>query len=804
MKRVACLFLLLTSCTYFTTPTPEFFEDVESDAALPKTASEQKIKKTEPAPVEKKAAEEEMPVEPSLSGIKVIPRTVISLWSSKATDSFERTTVFQAMELPLNFLGFKIEYVDIEQGFPDLIEREDVAGIIAWLPTGFIMEQIDAYLRWSVRQIDKNIKYILIGSVLDLSLQGEALLIDELWSKLGVSSPSDWVTFTYDYEVSYYDRKIYPFERKLPLTLPQFLSFNLLPGQGESLLNIRSKSHPSHEFTAAVINENGAFLQEAYVVYSDPSKVFTLARWLINPFELFRRVFNDRSFPIPDPTTLSGRRVYYSQIDGDGWNNATLTKKQESVHPLYSSQVILDQVIKGSPGLPVTVGPIAAEIDLKWFGTPESRKIAVELFEMPNVEIGSHTFTHPFDWTFFRNYSADKEIPYLKNYPNKTFQKSPFEFLKNLKYKPSSYYSLSSEGEATTGLQQGYVIPRAYALEPFSPTQEVLGAIEEINELAPDDKKVEIYQWSGNGEAFESVLELTVEAGVQNINGAYNRYDFSNATYTALYPLGTSIDGLHQIFNSNCNENDYTYLWTKNYFGFATARTTFNWTETPIRIKPIDLYYHMYSGERQASLSAVKINLDYVQSKKVCPISASSYSKTVLGFYNVDIMQVEENAWLIANRGALQTMRFDRAVFKGVDFSRSKGIIGQKHLQGSLYIALDEMEESPLIVLKDIEESTREPPEKEFYLIDSRWSIRNLQQENLESISFEAQGFGEGEMEWNTPEDGEYSITIKDAQEQTIYRHQATATEQKLQLKIPLEALDTIRCTIAKLERPHE
>jgi hypothetical protein len=798
MKRAACLFLFLTSCSYFATPTPEIYEEFEvtvPQAVL--SAPEQKIKEAEPSAVEVPAIDEQK--QEFSSGIKTFPRTVIALWSSKASNTFENTNVFGVMELPLNYLGFKVEYVDIEQGFPDLSERDDVAGIISWFVSGFIMDQIDTYLRWSVQQIEANIKYILVGSITELSLHGEALLIDELWNKLGVSSPSEWVGFTYDYEISHYDHNLYPFERKIPLTIPQFLTFELLPGRGESLLTLRSKTHPKLEITAAVVNENGALIQEDFLVYYDSSKVFPNAKWHLNPFVLLKKVFKDSLLPIPDPTTLSGRRIYYSQIDGDGWNNATLTKKQDSILPLYSSQVILDQIVRENPDYPVTVGPIAAEIDLKWFGTPESRNIAVEFFHLPNVEVGSHTFTHPFDWSFFENYSVQKELPHLKNYPNETFEQSPFEFLKNLKYKPSSYYSLSSDVEQNTGPQKGYVIPRAYALEPFSLTQEILGAIEEVNQLAPDNKKVEVYQWSGNGEAFEAVLALTVDAGVQNINGANNRYDFSNATYTALYPLGTSISGLHQIFNSNCNENDYTSLWTKNFFGYAAARTTYEWTETPIRVKPIDLYYHMYSGERQASLSAIKLNLDYIRSKRVCPVSTSHYSKMVLGFYTTDIMQVEDNAWLIANRGALQTMRFDRAVFKGVDFSQSRGIIGQKHLQGSLYIALDESDESPLIVLKEIEESTREPLESAFYLIESRWYVRNIQRNPPSSIAFETQGFGAGEMEWNTPEDGVYEIIVKDSLEQTIYRDTASASEQKLQFKLPLDALDALHCTIAKL-----
>lgn len=815
MPRALYVLLILISCSYSREPQNENSELEECLVPTSLPSSEKNsltFQKVNNQEEKEEIKQQEAKVEnispnveetPILHQKKIVPRTILALWSSKATITFAKTPVFEVMELPLNVLGFKVEYVDIEKGFPDLTEREDVAGVISWFPTTFIMTQINSYLRWSIAQIESGKKFIIVGSVSELSRQGEALLIDELWNRLGVSSPSDWITFTYDYEVSYQDPSLYPFERDIPKVLPQFLSFEILPGAGESLVSIRSKSNPRIQTTAAVINENGAFLDEAYILYADPNHIFPNPKWLLNPFKFFRKVFSMLQFPIPDPTTMAGRRVYYSQIDGDGWNNISLSKKVDSTKPLFSSQVILDEIIKESPDLPVTVAPIAAEIDLRWFGTEKSREIAKKFFILPQVEIGSHTFSHPFDWSFFENYTPKKEERYLHDYPNKTFMNDPLEFLKNLKLKPSSYYSIG-EGEESTGLQKGYKIPRAYALEPFSPYQEVLGAIDEVNQLAPENKKVEIYQWSGNGEAFKQVVELTVKAGVQNINGASNRFDFLNPSYSCLYPLCTTLSDVHQVFNSNSNENEYTSLWTKDYYAFATVTRTFDWTETPIRIKPIDHYYHMYSGERIASLSALKRNIEYIRRKKSCPIHASLYSKTVLGFYSTEIIQIEENAWQIENRGSLQTMRFDRAVFKGVDFNKSRGVIGQRHFQGSLYVALDEKEEHPVIVLKEIDEAFEEPRELLYYLFDSRWNIQEFERPSPDNITFVTQGFGEGEMSWNTPKDGHYEISIHDETGKLIYKTTIASQDQKLLFNLPLDAIEPIHCTISLAEAQHE
>jgi hypothetical protein len=323
-----------------------------------------------------------------------------------------------------------------------------------------------------------------------------------------------------------------------------------------------------------------------------------------------------------------------------------------------------------------------------------------------------------------------------------------------------------------------------------------------VNQIAPDHKKVELYQWSGNGEAFKRVIELTVEAGVQNINGASNRYDFLNASYNNLYPYSTTLSTVHQVFNSNSNENEYTNLWTNNYFAFATVTNTFDWTESPIRVKPIDHYYHMYSGERQASLSALKRNLEYIRRQKICPIHASDFSKSVLGFTSTELLQVEENVWLIANRGALQTLRFDRAVFQGVDFNKSKGVIGQKHLHGSLYIALDSEAESPIVALKELDEGFTEPREPLYYLHESRWNTFDVQQEDPKKVVFKTQGFGEGEMVWNVPQDGKYVTVLRDDEGKELHRSIIQASQQTLQFNIPLDALYTLDGSISLLEDP--
>ena len=60
-------------------------------------------------------------------------------------------------------------------------------------------------------------------------------------------------------------------------------------------------------------------------------------------------------------------------------------------------------------------------------------------------------------------------------------------------------------------------------------------------------------------------------------------------------------------------------------------------TETPRRLKPFNVYYHMYSGQRPESLAAVKQHLETARDSAVVPIAASHYAAIADAFFDVTI-----------------------------------------------------------------------------------------------------------------------------------------------------------------------
>ena len=104
-------------------------------------------------------------------------------------------------------------------------------------------------------------------------------------------------------------------------------------------------------------------------------------------------------------------------------------------------------------------------------------------------------------------------------------------------------------------------------------------------------------------------------------------------------------------------------------------------------------------------------------------------------------------------------MRFDHATLKQVNFSRSQGVIGQRHYQGSLYVALDDTVAEPVVALASLRHPSGSPSADRPYLIESRWDISGVKV-GKDELDFTAQGYGNGDMRWYIPFPGPYEVTV--------------------------------------------
>jgi hypothetical protein len=156
-----------------------------------------------------------------------------------------------------------------------------------------------------------------------------------------------------------------------------------------------------------------------------------------------------------------------------------------------------------------------------------------------------------------------------------------------------------------------------------------------------------------------------------------------------------------------------------------------------------------------------------------------------------------EGRWRIENRGALQTVRFDRASLKSVDFARSAGVVGQRHHQGSLYVALDPDVEMPVVALKAYARPDRDPEAPVAYLVSARWPVAELKH-SASGWTFRAQGFGAGEFAWKTPQGGRFTIEISDGTEKKQITAVADA-EGRLEFTLPLSGVHGVEVTVRRV-----
>src|SRR5205823_2937249 len=94
-----------------------------------------------------------------------------------------------------------------------------------------------------------------------------------------------------------------------------------------------------------VTSPRGGYIAAGYMVRTVERGGDEINQWQIDPFEFFRLAFGTDDLPKPDTTTIAGRRIYYSHIDGDGWNNFTQLEEYRR-QPVLSARVVMDKAIK--------------------------------------------------------------------------------------------------------------------------------------------------------------------------------------------------------------------------------------------------------------------------------------------------------------------------------------------------------------------------------------------------------------------------------------------------------------------------
>lgn len=400
----------------------------------------------------------------------------------------------------------------------------------------------------------------------------------------------------------------------------------------EALPLCRIDAKNAHSVPAAITPWGGYLFEGTSMVTLDNQDL-----WIADPFAVLKKALRLREIPVPDVTTENGRRILFSHIDGDGiMNRAEWDPKR------FSGEVIYSDILRKYP-LPISVSIVEAETapyGLYPKLSPQLEAIARNIYALPNVEAATHTFSHPFVW-----------------------------------------------GKITP---EGDLDPR-YRLDVkgyrFSITRELSGSLRYINTtLIPAGKpKTRMVFWSGDCLPQEPVLRYVYTHRMLQINGGDTMITYAEPWLSLVAPIGIARGNYRQIFTGAQNENVYTDDWHGPYWGFKRVVQTFELTDTPRRLKPIDIYYHYYSGSKLASLNALRYVYDWAMRQETTPLFTSQYIPKAMDFYTVSIAE-EDNDWYIAGAYDLHTVRLPAS--QHVNCLESDGVLGTKRRADVRYVHL--------------------------------------------------------------------------------------------------------------------
>ncbi len=411
--------------------------------------------------------------------------------------------------------------------------------------------------------------------------------------------------------------------------------------------------------------------------------------WTIDPFKFFKDALDLNTIPVPDPTTESGRRILFVHVDGDGFMESVRIAPK-----LFATEYLIEHIYKKYK-IPQTVSLIQGEVDTIGLYPKLSKrmqKIARKLYAIPWIEPASHTLSHPFFWgevdkVFMRrNYLEDKE---------KINKQTEEEYHLPL---PNYHFSLK---------------------------RETIKSVDFALSFAPLSKqKNRVLFWSGDCLPTRAVLAYTERNGILGMNGGDTTIKKSDPWLSHIAPFGLQRDEYWQIYTAQQNENVYTHDWLGPFWGYRDAIETFKMTEEPRRLKPINIYYHFYSGSKLASIKALDEVYSWAIKQKTSKLYASQYIKKAQGFYSTAIAKIEQG-YEIRNSGFLRTVRFDKEVT--VEVEKSRGVAGFNYNNHSTYITLDSRENHSIQLGK----SGTFP-----YLIDANGWVESVTFLSSKSVSF--------------------------------------------------------------------
>lgn len=560
------------------------------------------------------------------------PRQVLMLYDGQEGSESE-TSAHLYGALPFEYWGYVPVYHDIRQGFPPGSAADQYAAVVAWLADdkSWGVE----YEKWLLKRYQEAVPLLFMGNWGGLS----AAFLRQLGIK-AVEPPTRIEQAQFDVV----DSRLMGWEHK-PRAQNDMAPYQLDPARGRTLLRY---GKGANRLDLAAVTDWGGYVTAPYMMLDDPVRPGQM-RWIVQIFEFVREAMRAGTIPMPDTTTENGLRMAFAHIDGDGFPSLA-----ELPGNRFAAEVLHD-VITRYP-VPTAVSVIESEIAPAGLFPAFSGRLenaARALFRLDNVELASHTYSHPFDWS-----------------------------------------QAEQSGSAEAG-GVAYMLPiKGYK---FSLNREIVGSVDYINRrLAPPGKKVKLFLWSGDALPSKAALQMVRQQGLENMNGGSTSVTRKNPGMAGVYPLGVTRGEEFQVYAPQINENVYTNQWRGPFYGYVQVIDTWRLTDAPYRLKPLDIYYHTYSASKRASIKALDEVYSWALAQPLHWIWPSEWAHLARQFRSTAIAK-EDNAWIIRNDGSLRTVKILPAMGYP-DMDASSGVLGYADVGGVRYISLAGSGDSRLVL----------------------------------------------------------------------------------------------------------
>jgi len=557
--------------------------------------------------------------------LEVVPRRIALLYDPREGE-LTRSPGHVLLGGLLEYLGYRVDYFAVDGHLPERRFDELYAGVVVWMTSG-APAQAGQFRRFLQARLNEGTRIAFFGGM----PVDDARLLARLGLRRLPYEPREVSLKQVDAAL------VGSFEAPLRLRARDLLALSA----DDKLLKpaLQLQDEQSNLLTPVATADWGGYAQAPYLFQESASG----RRWMLDPFSFLQASLQLPPLPALDVTTENGRRIATVHIDGDGF-----ASRAEVPGTPYSGEVVLQDYIRAHDFL-TSVSVIEGEVGPQGmypYLTKRLEPIARRIFADPKVEPATHTFSHPFFWE-----------------PEKASQREGFTAEYGMNMAIPNYPAMNLE-------------------------REIIGSRDYIQrELLPADKQVRLIFWSGEALPSAEAIGMAYAAGMANVNGAETYITRANPSLSGLYPLLRPTSGGLQIYAPIINENLYTNLWTGPFYGFERVLDTFELTDSPRRLRGLNLYYHFYSGTKQASIKAMGDVYAAMQRQQPISLWMGDYLRRVRGLYEGGMARRADGRWQLRALQGLRTVRLDPQL-GWPDLLHSEGVAGVRDLPQGRYVHL--------------------------------------------------------------------------------------------------------------------